>query len=159
MAMCMMAVALAISRAEAIPFLVAESSGQEIHGDLYVLPLDDMNDILHARNLIQFGFAIGAPIAVAEIAKGADGINRDLLSAGAPEWSWHVTGFLGFVDYTIEILDGWPSFVESNVDGWIDNTGGFVGFWSYTVVAEVPEPATIGLLGVWADWPCSNIGA
>ena len=144
----MMAVALAISRAEAIPFLVAESPGQEIHGDSYVLPLDDLNDILHARNLIQFGPATGASIAVAEIAKGADGINRDLLAPGAPEWSWHVTGFSGFADYTAEILDGWPTFVESDVDGWIDNTGGFVGFWSYTVVAEVPEPATIGLLGL-----------
>jgi len=123
--MCMMAAALAVGRAEAIPFLVAESSGRESHRDAYVLPIDDLNDILHARNLIQFDPANGAPMAVAEIDKGADGINRDLLAPGAPEWSWHVSGF---ADYAIEILGGRPSFVESDVAGWIADTRGFFGF-------------------------------
>lgn len=89
---------------------------------------------------------------MAEIAKGADRINRVLLAPGAPEWLWYVTGFSGFADYITQVLDGWPGFVESDVDGWIDNTGGCVGFGLHTVVAEVPEPAMIGLLGLggWA---------
>ena len=44
------------------------------------------------------------------------------------------------MDFTIEILDGWPGFVEQDVNGWIANTNGRVGFWTYTVVAELPAP-------------------
>ena len=76
---------------------------------------------------------------VAKIAKGANGINRNPLAAGAPPWSWHVSEFEGFVDSTIEILDGWPTYVEGDIDGWIANTNGYIGFWSYTVTAEVPQ--------------------
>ena len=51
-----------------------------------------------------------------------------------------MTGFQGFADSTIEILDGWPGYVEQDVDSWIANTGGAIGFWTYTVVEELPEP-------------------
>lgn len=133
------------ARAGPILFLVAEPEGSVTHGDSYVLPLEDPSDIEHARALIALGPAAGAPIAVAAIEAGADGVNRDVRAAGAPPWSWHVTGFDGFTDFTIEILDGWPSFVEQDVDGWIGNTGGFVGFWSYTVVEELPEADATGI--------------
>ena len=133
------------ARAGPVLFLVAEPAGSITRGDSYVLPLEDPADIEHARALIALGPAAGAPIAVAAIAAGADGVNRDLRAAGAPPWSWHVTGFDGFTDFTIEILDGWPSFVEQDVEGWIANTGGFVGFWSYTVVEELPEPDAAGI--------------
>jgi hypothetical protein len=66
-------------------------------------------------------------------------------------WSWHVVEFLEFADATIEILDGWPTLVEQDVRGWIDNTGGIIGFWEYTVTAElhsVREPGTAGLLSL-----------
>jgi hypothetical protein len=145
---------LAASPAGALPvlFLVAEPAGAVFHGDSYVLPLEEPADIAHARDLIVLGpAAAGAPIAVARIAAGADGVNRDLLDAGEPPWSWHVTGFLGFADFAIEVLDGWPGYVEQDVDGWFANTNGQIGFWSYTVVAEigpVPEPASGLLLGV-----------
>ena len=124
-----------------ILFLVAEPAGHVVHGDSYVLPLDDPDAVAHARALVASGPLAGAPIAVARIAPGADGVNRDLRAPGAPAWSWHVTGFEGFADTTIEVLDGWPGFVEQDVAGWIANTGGAIGFWSYTVVEELPEPA------------------
>jgi hypothetical protein len=125
------------SRAESIRFLVGEI-GEPIHHDSYVLPLSDPAAIAHARELISAGPAAGAPIVVAKIAKGANGINRNALAPGSPPWSWHVTEFEGFADNTIEILDGWPTFIEQDVDGWIQNTNGYVGFWEYTVVAELP---------------------
>ena len=131
---------------ETILFLVAEPF-LPVHGDSYVLPLSDPQAIAHARDLIQFGPQnAGSPIVVAHVAEGANGINRDLLAPGAPEWSWHVTEFLGFADATIEILDGWPGFVEQDVQGWLENTGGTIGFWDYTVVSEVPEPSSRVLL-------------
>jgi hypothetical protein len=131
-------------------FVVAES-GDAVHGDSYILPLEDPSDVAHARDLIVHGLDAGAPIVVAEIAKGADGVNRDYLAPGQPLWSWHVERFEGFADATIELIDGWPSFVEEDVNAWIANTGGHIGFWSYTVVAElaaVSEAQTVLLIGV-----------
>jgi hypothetical protein len=143
----------AAARAEL--FVVAELPGRAAHGDSYVLPLTDPADIAHARALIDRGPEAGATIAMAFIAPGADAINRDYLAPGAPEWSWHVTGFLGFEDFSAEIYDGWPGYVESDVAGWMANTGGVVGFWNYTVAAEVgpspaPGPATLTLAGLGA---------
>jgi len=137
--------------AETVYFLVAETS--PAHGDSYVLPLSDPADIQHARDLIRLGPALaGAPIAVARIAAGSDGINRDHLSPGLPEWSWHVTQLDGFADFTIEILDGWPGFVEQDVPGWIANTNGRIGFWTYTVVAELPAPVQVPVLSAPLGW-------
>jgi len=130
-------------------FLVAERQDAAVHGDSYVLPLSDPAAIAQARALIDAAPGALPSIVIAHIAAGADGINRDHLATGAPAWSWHVTGFEGFSDFAIEILDGWPTFVEQDVQGWIANTGGTIGFWTYTVVAElpaVPEPTGGALL-------------
>jgi hypothetical protein len=134
---------LAGARASAGPvyFLVTEYPGQEVHHDSYVLPLQDANDIAHARDLITRGpAAAGAAIAVAQIAAGADGINRNETAPGKPAWSWHVTNFDGFADNTVEILDGWPGFIEQDVAGWIANTNSRIGLWSYTVTRELTGP-------------------
>ena len=153
LALSALALGTAPARGDLILFLVAERPGEAVHGDSYVLPLTDPPDIAHARRLIAEGPGIGGAIAVAEIAAGADGINRNDLASGMPEWSWHVTGFAGFADFTAEILDGWPGEVDRDVPGWIQNTGGRIGFWNYTVVAElgaapaaVPGPSALTLL-------------
>jgi hypothetical protein len=133
-------------QAAPVYFLVAEVPGAEVHGDSYVLPLENPLEIAHARELIALGAAAEGRIAVARIAEGADGINRDYRAVGQPAWNWHVTEFVGFADSTIELLDGWPSDVERDVPAWIGNTNGMVGFWSYTVVEElsnVPEPGSL----------------
>ena len=119
-------------------FLVAEGM-YETHGDSYVLPLSDAADIAHAEALIDDPDEAGATIVVAKIAEGgSDGeyVNRNLSGNGAA-WSWRVTEFVGFSDFTIEIYDGWPTYVEENYDDFVSTTGGTIGFWSYTVVREV----------------------
>jgi hypothetical protein len=137
------------ARAGHISFLVAERPGLAVHSDSFVLTLDDPAAIAHARALIARGPDIGGAIVMAKIAAGADGVNRDYLATGAPAWSWHITDFVGFVDQSAELYDGYPTFVERDVPGWIANTGGMIGFWGYTVVAElsaVPEPGSLTLL-------------
>jgi len=129
-------------------FVVAERPGTARHHDSYVLPLTNATAIAHARALIANGPGIGQAIVVARIAAGADGVNRDYLAQGAPAWSWHVTSFVAFADSTIEILDGWPGYVENNVAGWIANTGGSIGFWTYTVVDEIPGRPQITAVSV-----------
>lgn len=131
---------------EPVYFLVAELPGQEVHNDSYVLPLTRADHIAHARDIIARGHeATGRYIVVANMLAGADGINRNLRAPDAPEWSWHVSSAIGFADATMEILDGWPGFVEKDVAGWIENTDldgetgteGTLGFWTYTVVEEL----------------------
>jgi hypothetical protein len=116
--------------------------------DSYVLALTDPADVEAARQIVELGGATPAFIATAHIAAGADGVNRDLLAPGEPLWSWHVTQFDGFVENTIELVDGNPTLVEADVAGWIDNTDGAIGFWTYTVVQELPEASEPALLAV-----------
>jgi hypothetical protein len=119
-------------------FQVAEIT--PTHGDSYILPLKDPAAIAQARELIQSG---QTQIVVAEISKDENenySINKDLKNNRV--WSWHVSGFLGFADNTIEIYDGWPEYVEENYDEWVEitkgeNGKGRIGFWNYTVVREI----------------------
>lgn len=121
-------------------FLVAERASPCAHCDSYVLRLDAPADVAAARAWLAQGPASGVgSIAVARIAAGADGVNRDALAPGNPPWSWHVTDFEGFAHFTIELCDGWPGYVESDVAGWIANTNGTICFWSYAVVAELAQ--------------------
>lgn len=116
-------------------FIVGERD--PVHGDSYVIRLTKPAHIAHARALISHPNITSAPIVVASIDRGPGDIpNQDYLNGGAP-WSWHVSEFQGFADFTIEILDGWPTYVEQNLDEWIENTGGQIGFWTYTIIQEV----------------------
>lgn len=128
-------------------FVVAEIV--PFHNDSYVLALDDPAHIAHARQLIAEGPGPGlGHIVVAQITPGADGINRNVVAPGQPLWSWHVSRFEQFAEATIEICDGWPTFVEEDIDGWIANTGGRICFWQYTVVDELASPVHGS---VWGD--------
>ena len=125
---------------EVVYFLVAET--EALHGDSYMLPLTKPDDIAQARQLI---INHESKIVTAEISTDpADPypVNMDL--TGHHTWSWHVSKFLGFADMSIEILDGWPSYVEEHYDEWVavtkgPNGKGRIGFWSYTVVRELSE--------------------
>jgi hypothetical protein len=183
-AVCAVAVVLcgvvpSLARAGTTYFLVAERPGTVEHGDSFVLPLERADDIAHARDLVRFGAEkVGGGLIGADVVAGADGINRNILDPAKPAWSWHVSKFDGFGDVSIELVDGWPGFIEQDVHGWLDNTGGGhidldedgipdtghattgrVGFWNYTVVAELTgdptnlrilQPAAVPLpAGVW----------
>ena len=166
-----------LARAETVYFLVAEKFVPPSHNDSYVLPLSRPNDITHARELIEYGPEIGQSIAVAAIdhwdPNNGVNMNRDYRCPGMPAWSWYVTEFVEFTDLIMEVLDGWPGAVELDVQAWMDNTGGLIGFGAYTVVAELgtdPEPwnCDLDLTGVvdfndlaqitshWLDSPCCH---
>ena len=135
-------------------FVVAEV--QPEHGDSFLVPLSDPEDIADARALIANGPGDGVgSIVAALITAGGDGFNRDVQRSGAPLWSWHVSEFLGFPDVAIELCDGWPTFIEQDVDAFIANTSGHVCFWGYTVVAELEQAPAFaiaeGLDGAWYD--------
>ncbi len=118
-------------------FLVSEIN--PVHGDSFILPLSDPADIAAAEKIVNDIHAAGSKIVLARIAPGSgDGkyLNKDLLSAVERVWSWHVVEFFDFVDNTIEIYDSWPGYVENNLALWLQETGGMIGFWSYTVTRK-----------------------
>jgi hypothetical protein len=120
-------------------FLVSNPLGEV--SESYILPLSNADDIAHARALISDPEGAGSPIAVAHIArsKGDEEVpNWDLLNPPRI-WSWHVTEFVGFADFTIEIYDGNPSYVDANLDQWLAETNSTIGFWSYTVTRELSQ--------------------
>ena len=119
-------------------YLVAELTNTAVHMDSFVIGLTNAAQIAHAQALIAQGPTASSTIVFANVAAGADGINRDHLNSEAPAWSWHVTQVTGFGDMGIELIDGWPTLLESDVPGWMKNTGGHIGFWSYTVSAALP---------------------
>jgi hypothetical protein len=128
-------------QAGTVYFLVADFN-PAYRTDCYVLPLTESNDIAHARDLITNGPGVGQPLVVANIACGADNINRNFYSPSMNAWNWHITSFSGFADMTIEILDGNPTFINKNCLT-AGTTMSAIGFWSYTVVAELgrnPKP-------------------
>ena len=130
------------SSAETRLFVVAEIFSPFCsHCDSFVLPLSDPADIADARTLINEGpgGSVGS-IPVMQLAVGSDGENRDVLAIGEPLWSWHVTAFSGFADFTIELCDGWPGLIEQDPEAFLANTGGQFCPWGYTVVAELPTP-------------------
>ena len=127
-----------------------------LHGDSFLLPPEPPADIVQALNLILYGTAAGASIIVAQFATGSDGVNRNVLAPGEPLWYWHGTRLNNFAHLTPEILDGWPAFIEQDVNDWIMNTGGFIGVWKYNVTAELtPIPLPGHRDGSSAVcWPC-----
>ncbi len=132
-------------------------------GESYLLPLSDPTDIEQARMLIEEGpgGSVGS-IASVQIAAGTDGFNRDWLHKEQPLWSWHIVRFDGFADFAIEICDGWPGFVEEDVEAFIANTNGQLCFWGYTVTAELESPLEYGVTaldeGAWFDPAASGQG-
>ena len=132
---------------ETIYFLVAAPGpvpGTYLNNDSYLLPLSKQEDIDHARFLISLGRSVFSEahqtIVGARVGPGKDGINRNYLDPKFPEWSWHVVEFFEFGDYSIEILDGGPSGVETDPDWYMadpDGRHGLIAFWQYTVVREL----------------------
>jgi hypothetical protein len=128
-------VSAATAEAQTAYFVVAQPALYAAgFGDSYILPLTDLDDISLARVIVAMH---GFKIVVANITVGADGINRDVLAEGMPQWSWHVIEFLGFADMAIELCDGGPTLTETEVQSWSAGDEGMICYWAYTVVEEV----------------------
>jgi hypothetical protein len=151
----------ALHAEETVWFVVAKADPLD-RNDSYLLPLTRPQDIADARNWLTLGTASGVgSIVVARVASGGDGFNRDVRAEGSQAWSWHVTEFVSFEGNTVELIDGWPGLIEADPPAYMRNTssdggdGGMVGFWGYSIVAELPAPPPFqigaGLNGAWAN--------
>jgi len=137
---------------ETVFFKISNSS--EPDSESFILSLTDLDEIVQARQIIANphelciipGFHLCQDLDKIILAKivrqdGSESyLNKDLNNDMI--WSWRIDSFDGFVGSTIEILDGWPGYIEEDLDRWFQNTDGdenhgHIGLWSYTVVAEV----------------------
>jgi hypothetical protein len=123
---------------DTVYFEVGENS--LVHRDSYLLPLSDPADIEAARASIQNGESKIVIAEISRITNPATQLNFDF--GHNRKWSWYVSDFLQFTDFSIEILDGWPEYVEENYDEFVnvtkgDNGKGRIGFWNYSIKREV----------------------
>ena len=103
--------------------------------DSFALPLSRAEDIAYARRLMSEPDNHSLHrIIIAKIAAGRDGINRNYLRAGAPEWSWHVEKFMSFSDGTD---NAWGALsIDTNPSDYAELYGGIIGFPD-KVIAEL----------------------
>ncbi|MBE5315641.1 MAG: hypothetical protein H4O13_09585 [Xanthomonadales bacterium] len=142
------------AQAETVWFEMAEIEAER--NQSFLVALSDPEHIAQARAIIANG---GRPnertpgILLAKIGYGGDGYNRDIRDPDQRLWRWHIDQVDGFGGLAIELCDGWPGFVEENPKAFIQNTGGQICFWGYTVKSELPGPPPFqiaeGLDGAW----------
>lgn len=142
------------AQAETIWFEIAEIEAER--NQSFLVALSDPEHIAQARALIANG---GHPdddtpgILLAQIGLGGDGFNRDIRDPDQRLWRWHIDQVHGFGGLAIELCDGWPGFVEENPRAFIQNTGGQICFWGYTVKSELAHAPAFaiaeGLDGAW----------
>jgi hypothetical protein len=104
-------------------FLVLSSAAS---GETFHVLIRDPRVIGEAEFLVGRG---NRKVVSGDLRRGDGGFNQP--------WSWHlVPESVSFADATIELCDGRPSFIESDLDYWIDTVGSFCP-WGTEVVRRV----------------------
>lgn len=99
---------------------------QVVPGETFTILLDDSATVATARELLQTD---GTIVVHGELARGDGGFN-------AP-YRWHLKpGTVTFVDLAMEICDGRPSFVEEELEYFLDKVKYYCP-WGATIVAEL----------------------
>ncbi len=101
--------------------------------------LDEMIDICTGTAPPQF-VGIG-------LATGNAGYNRDTLNGNV--WSWHAAT-VGLGNMCAEIYDGVPSFIEGNLEYWVETVGAFCP-WTGQIVAIDPDSSIPGDFDIDGD--------
>ena len=125
--------------------------------DSFVLPLTRTNDIEHVRTWLRTGSPPGGQSApIVRIARGPDGINRDHVASGAPQWSWRVVQLVGFAQGVPGTILTTPTYVEGNLDEWLRLFRGVTAFF-HQPRNELPRTfASRGPSGLELRW--SDLG-
>lgn len=88
-------------------------------------------------------------IVIGALRTGNAGYNRDPLNGST--WSWHLDeNSIVLAEVAIELCDGLPSFVESNLQTWVETVGDFCP-WSSQIIAIQPDVAIPGDFDVDGD--------
>lgn len=94
-------------------------------GEVFRVLLDDPALIAEATALVGAG---EEKIVSGRVVRGDGAFNRG--------WSWHLDpDSVRFVDLTIEVCDGCPSYLEAHLDEWLEQVGQYCP-WSTEVLAR-----------------------
>jgi len=107
-------------------FLIRACAGGEVpDGQTFRVLIRDPDTIAVADDLVGAGHV---QIVTGTVRAGDGGFN-------AP-WSWHhEPDSVAFDDFTIELCDGCPMYVEEHLDEWLDSVGTYCP-WSTEVLAR-----------------------
>ncbi len=112
-------------------------------GESFIIALKDSLQIEQARKIISEPNNVSDKIILAKIIPqdGTEDYQNIDLNTNTT-WSWRVDEFISFVFTTIEIYDGWPGYIEDDLNRWFQNTSddpnsGIIGFWGFTVLEEI----------------------
>lgn len=98
------------------------------HGEHFFAATSDPSVIAAARAQLALPLDQRMLHMHGDIEAGDGGVN-------AP-WSWHfVDGSWTLAEISAEVCDGWPSYIEENLDEWLKSPGYFCP-WSSRVLAE-----------------------
>jgi hypothetical protein len=98
----------------------------DVEGETFRIRLEDSDRIDQARRILR---GEEPQRTVTGSLEAGDGGFND-------PWSWHlVPETVEFVEHTIELCDGLPSFVEEELDEWLNNVGTYCP-WLSEIVAE-----------------------
>lgn len=100
----------------------------QVVAEQFRVRIDDSVVVAQARALLASG---QATTMNGEIARGHGGFNNG--------YSWHLrSATVEFMDATIEVCDGLPSFVEEHVDYFVDTVQHYCP-WGVLVISEEPS--------------------
>jgi hypothetical protein len=125
------AVVVAAALAVATAFLISSKPAGayfivDVHGERFTIHILDLEAIRLAEENLRGGnnlFPIG------ELARGDGGFNKP--------WSWHLKPeTVRMVGASIELCDGLPSYVEDNLDDWLETVKVYCP-WGGRVVARL----------------------
>lgn len=99
------------------------------HNERFVAATDDPAVIAAARAQLQLPFDQRTMHINGAIEAGDGGVN-------AP-WSWHFTpDAWNLAEMSMEVCDGWPSYIEEHLDEWLKSPGSFCP-WGSRIESEV----------------------
>lgn len=102
---------------------------QKSHDERFFASTDDAAVIAAARAQLALPFDQRALHIIGAIEAGDGGVN-------AP-WSWHFApSAWKLSEFSMEVCDGWPSYIEEHLDEWLKAPGSFCP-WASRVEAEV----------------------
>ncbi len=104
----------------------------DVLGERFVIYVTDAETIRLAEDNMR---GLNRLFPIGKLERGDGGFNRP--------WSWHLRpDTVRFAEFSIELCDGLPSYVESELDYWVDTVGSYCP-WSGRIIASADSPAEL----------------
>lgn len=104
----------------------------QVADECFILRIADTLRIREARHLL--GDTTAHKFPTGELRRGHGGFNQ----CGSYHWDWHINpATVEFIEIATEVCDGRPSFVQTQLDYWVDTVRRYCP-WSARLVRELP---------------------